>query len=185
MNGRIIFVYAGNMGIAQGMDMIFDLANRLKSRRDIGFMFVGRGSEVPRLKALAGMRALDNVVFHEEVDPKEIPGLLAQCHIGIVALDPRHRTHNVPGKFLAYMQAGIPVLARINAGSDLAELIETERVGRVYVGDSVDSLQCIAEELCRDQALRTLMSENARNLAQRSFSVTTAVKQIVGALSKS
>jgi hypothetical protein len=25
-----------------------------------------------------------------------------------VALDPRHTTHNIPGKFLTYLQAGVP-----------------------------------------------------------------------------
>jgi glycosyltransferase involved in cell wall biosynthesis len=43
--GRKIFVYAGNMGVAQGMDILIDLAEKLKDRRDIGFLFVGRGSE--------------------------------------------------------------------------------------------------------------------------------------------
>jgi hypothetical protein len=33
-----------------------------------------------------------------------------------VALDPRHQTHNIPGKFLSCMQAGLPVLASINPG---------------------------------------------------------------------
>jgi glycosyltransferase involved in cell wall biosynthesis len=183
MLGRTILVYAGNMGIAQGVDMMLDLAERLIGRRDIGFMFVGRGSEVPRLQARVKEHALENVVFHDEVDPREIPGLLAQCHIGLVALDPRHRTHNVPGKFLAYMQAGLPVLARINVGNDLTDLINNEGVGRVYVGDSLDAFQALAEELCADKAARELMSSKARALAQSLFSATAAVRQIVAALS--
>jgi glycosyltransferase involved in cell wall biosynthesis len=182
--GRTIFVYVGNMGVAQGMDIILELADRLKSRRDIGFLFVGRGSEVPRLKALAARRALDNVKFSEEVDPSEISGLLSQCHIGIVALDPRHKTHNVPGKFLAYMQAGLPVLARVNAGNDLAELIEKQYVGCAYIGESADSLAVLAERLCDEKSAREEMSLNARSLVQCSFSVTAAVKQILAALSK-
>ena len=102
--GRTIFVYAGNMGVAQGMDIFLDLAALLRERKNIGFLFVGRGTDVSRLRALATQRALDNVVFRDEVEPDEVPGLLAQCHIGLVALDPRHKTHNVPGKFLTYMR---------------------------------------------------------------------------------
>lgn len=184
LSGRTIFVYAGNMGIAQGIDIFLDIAERLINRRDIGFMFVGRGSEVSRLRASAEKRALDNIVFHDEVDPSEVPGLLAQCHIGLVALDPRHKTHNVPGKFLTYMQAGLPVLARINAGNDLADLINKEGVGRVYVGESLDALQALAEELCNDKDGRTLMSSQARSLAQSLFSATAVAKQIIAALSK-
>jgi glycosyltransferase involved in cell wall biosynthesis len=181
--GRTIFVYSGNMGIAQGMDILLDLAERLRNRRDIGFMFVGRGSEVPRLRSSAEQRALDNVVFHDEVDPSEIPGLLAQCHIGLVALDPRHKTHNVPGKFLTYMQAGLPVLARINSGNDLADLINREGVGRVYIGDSLDALQALAAGFVDDKTGRELMSSRGRALAKSLFSATAAVRQVVAALS--
>ena len=117
-------------------------------------------------------------MFFDEIEPREIPALLAQCHVGILALDPRHRTHNVPGKFLAYMQAGLPVLARVNAGNDLTSLIESEYVGRVYVGDSADDLRVLAEELCADRAQRALMSVNARRLADSAFSVGSAVQQI-------
>lgn len=182
--GRTIFVYTGNMGVAQGVDIFFDLADRLRHRRDIGFVFVGRGSEVPRLRALALDRRLDNLLFHDEIDPDEIPGLLAQCHVGLLALDPRHRTHNIPGKFLAYAQAGLPVLARINANNDLVGLIETEDVGRVNTGTTLDSLCGIAEELADDPSARARMSIRSRALATRLFAPTTAVGQIVAALER-
>jgi glycosyltransferase involved in cell wall biosynthesis len=184
LTGRTIFVYAGNMGVAQGLDVLLDLAVRLKDRPDIGFLFVGRGSELPRLRATAGERGLGNTLFYEEVDPEEIPGLLAQCHVGLLALDPRHKTHNIPGKFLAYVQAGLPVLARINANNDLVGLIETEGVGRVDVGVSLDSLQAIAEAMADDETARRQMSSRGRELAKKLFSPSAAAKQIVSALSR-
>ena len=181
--GRKIFVYAGNMGLAQGMDVVLDLAQRLVERQDIGFLFVGRGSDVPRLRALAAERGLSNVLFYDEVEPKEVPGLLAQCHVGLVVLDPRHKTHNVPGKFLTYMQAGMPVLARINAGNDLADLIRREHVGAAYVGDSLAELQALALGLCDDEAGREAMCVSARGLAESLYSARAAVAQIVSAVS--
>ena len=124
--GRTIFVYAGNMGVAQGLLVFLDIAVRLRGRGDIGFLFVGRGSELPRIRAAAGENGLENILFYDEVDPGEVPGLLAQCQVGLLALDPRHKAHNIPGKFLAYIQAGLPVLAGINANNDLVGLIEGE-----------------------------------------------------------
>ena len=180
--GRTIFVYAGNMGVAQGMDILIDLAERLRVRRDIGFLFVGRGSDAQRLRADAETRGLDNVVFHDEIEPSEIPGLYSQCHIGVVALDPRHKTHNIPGKFLSYMQAGLPVLASINPGNDLAELIRSEGVGRVCTDHSVETLQRLAMELGDEIAAGKNVSARCRALAANLFSPTAAVKQIVAAL---
>lgn len=182
--GRKIFVYAGNMGAAQAMDMVLSLAERMRDREDFGFLFVGRGSDVPRLREIAAAKQLPNVLFHDEIDPGEVPGLLAQCHVGLVMLDPRHKTHNVPGKFLTYMQAGLPVLARINAGNDLIDLIAQENVGRAYVGESVEAFGDLGIELADNQD-RALMSANAKELAQRLYSSKAAVEQIVRNLSAS
>jgi len=182
--GRTIFVYAGNMGVAQGMDILIDLAERLRDRHDIGFLFVGRGSNSQRLREDVKKRGLNNVVLHDELEPAEIPGLYAQCHVGIVALDARHKTHNIPGKFLSYMQGCLPVLACINPGNDLAELIEREGVGRVCTDHSVDTLQCLAEELVDEVARGMSVSAHCRALSARLFSPEVVVKQIVAALER-
>lgn len=185
--GRKIFVYAGNMGVAQGMDVLIDLAQRLADRRDIGFLFVGRGSDAARLASHARERGLDNVLFRDEIHPDEIPGLYAQCHVGLVALDARHKSHNIPGKFLTYMQSGLPVLANINAGNDLAGIIRQEDVGRVCENGDVQALAGMAIELtCPGQAddERTGMPARCRALYRRLFSPETAVAQIVAALGR-
>jgi glycosyltransferase involved in cell wall biosynthesis len=181
--GRRIFVYAGNMGAAQSMDMVLGLADRLKDRADVGFLFVGRGSDVPRLRALAEEKQLPNVLFHDEIDPTEVPGLLAQCHVGLVMLDPRHKTHNVPGKFLTYMQAGLPVLARINAGNDLIDLIAHERVGSAYVGDSIEAFGDLGINLVSSND-RDGMAQRARALSDSLYSSRAAVVQIVADLQR-
>jgi len=182
--GRRIVVYAGNMGVAQGMDMVIGLAEKMRERREIGFLFVGRGSDVPRLKALVEEKRLDNVLFHDEIEPKEVPGLLAQAHVGLVMLDPRHKTHNVPGKFITYVQAGLPVLARINKGNDLANLISEEGVGQAYVGDSVDEFYAAAIAVC-DAEDKDAMSARAKALSERLYSSRSAVQQVLVGLSDS
>ena len=188
--GRTIFVYAGNMGVAQGMDVLLELVERLLHRADIGFLFVGRGSEFHRLSLDAKRRRLCNVMFKDEIDPTEIPGLYAQCHIGLVALDPRHKTHNIPGKFLSYMQAGLPVLASINPNTDLEAIILREGVGRVCSDQSLTTLQRMAEELAEEVATGTgdksfmnpFLAERCKSLSAKLFSPEVAVRQIVSAL---
>src|SRR5204863_2592464 len=92
-------------------------------------------------------RGLTNTLFFDEIDSCEMPGLLSQCFIGLLTLDPRHKTHNIPGKFLTYLRAGLPVLARVNPGTDLAYLINNEGVGRAYDGDSDQPLLNFVEEV--------------------------------------
>jgi glycosyltransferase involved in cell wall biosynthesis len=181
--GRKVFVYAGNMGVAQGMTILLDLAKKLYSRKDIGFLFVGRGSEAVRLKSEAQLRQLDNVVFFDEIDPDEISDLYAQCDIGVVALDSRHKSHNIPGKFLTYMQSGLPVLANINAGNDLAQMIRDEGIGQVCETNRVDELLLLTEKLLDQIQADSGLSARCRALFERKFAVENTVKQIVAALS--
>jgi hypothetical protein len=155
----------------------------LRGREDVGFLFVGRGSDAQRLRDDARARGLDNVVFRDEIHPDEIPNLYAQCHIGLVALDPRHRTHNIPGKFLTYMQSGLPVLASVNAGNDLANLIRGERVGQVCESNKLDELLQLATGLLSQVDSDAELPVRCRQLFDRQFSVQQAVRQIVTALS--
>jgi glycosyltransferase involved in cell wall biosynthesis len=184
LHDRKIFVYIGNMGIAQGMDILVDLAESMRNRRDVGFLFVGRGTEVENLQTSAANKKLDNILFYDEIDSKEIPSLLDMCHIGLIALDPRHKSHNIPGKFLTYMQAGLPVLARINGDTDLVDLIKNENVGRVYIGNEVDDFQNLAEDLIDNENNLKAMSERGRFLSQKMFSSNQAAKQIVSSVSR-
>ncbi|VVD97004.1 glycosyltransferase WbuB [Pandoraea pneumonica] len=180
--GRKVFVYAGNMGVAQGMGILLDLAERLRARQDVGFLFVGRGSDAAQLAADAARRGLDNVVFHDEIHPDEIPGLYAQCHIGLVALDPRHKSHNIPGKFLSYMASGLPVLANINPGNDLADLIRANDVGQVSEDNTVETLERLALKLIADLDSTSSIAVRCKALYTKLFAPETKVQQIVAAL---
>ena len=182
--GRTVFVYAGNMGVAQGMGILIDLAERLLNRSDIGFLFVGRGSDAKLLREEARRRKLGNVVFYDEIEPEEIPGLYAQCHAGIVALDPRHKTHNIPGKFLTYMQAGLPVLASINSGNDLIQLIKQERVGQACTDQSVESLERLVSVLVDEIKADGDMPARCKALSAKLFAPETVVRQITSALAR-
>jgi glycosyltransferase involved in cell wall biosynthesis len=182
--GRKVLVYAGNMGIAQGMHILIDLAEKLRHQKDVGFLFVGRGRDAALLGNSARDRKLDNVLFYDEIDPDEIPDLYAQCSAGIVTLDPRHKSHNIPGKFLTYMQCGLPVLANVNAGNDLAQMIRIENVGQVCETNNIDDLYKKVNKLLDQIESDNQLSIRCTNLFQREFSVHKAVDQIVKALSR-
>ncbi|WP_288968212.1 glycosyltransferase family 4 protein [uncultured Thermomonas sp.] len=180
LDGRINFVYAGNMGVAQDMDGFVTLAKRMRDRDDVGFVFVGRGSEAVRLKDEA--KGQPNLLVMDEIDPSVLPALLAKCHVGIVALHPAHGTHNIPGKLLTYLHAGLPVLARVNPNNDLVALVEGEEVGLVVPGDNPALLHAHAIRLVDEIGLRSAMARAGIDLAARMFSPESAVDQLVRAL---
>lgn len=127
---RKVAVYAGNVGVAQGKEALLAMVQSLHDV-EMGIVFVGRGSEMQAMKAELQGRGLVNTLFFDEIPSDEIEALYRQCSLGLLALDPRHTTHNIPGKFLSYMQAGIPVLALVNPGNDLEKIIPKYQVGAV------------------------------------------------------
>ncbi len=181
--GRNILVYIGNMGVAQNIGALLDVAESLNARTDIGFLFIGRGSEVARLKEVVEAKGLINTLFYDEVPSNQLPDLLAQCKLGLVSLSLKHETHNIPGKFLTYMREGLPVFAHINPDSDLERLIIGAKVGTAYCGSSINNLRIIIEELLADADSYQVMSKNAINLYRERFSPARAVNQIVYAAS--
>ncbi len=182
LSGRKIFVYAGNMGVAQGVSVVLALADRMRDRSDVGFLFVGRGSEAERLKAEAVSVGLNSVLFFDEIDPDEVPDLYAQCSVGLVVLDPRHRSHNIPGKFLTYMQSGLPVLALVNPGNDISNLICHERVGQVSEGQNLEEICILAGTLLQQIESDAGLPDRCRALFVREFSVERAATQVAAAL---
>ena len=180
LNNKKIFVYIGNMGVAQDMPILIDLAETFKSDDEIGFLFVGRGTMVPKLKKLSNDKNLKNILFFDEIDPNEIFDLLKQCHIGMVALDPFHKSHNIPGKF-TYMQAGIPVLARINENTDLEKIIMFNKVGKAYTKSNVMDFNKIAKELLIEESNKK-MSYNCENLYRKTYTSQRAANQILESL---
>lgn len=176
--GRKIFIYAGNMGPAQAVQKLVHLAEIMRGLNDVGFVFVGRGSEVANLKTLVKQSKLDNCLFFNEIDSAEIPGLLRQCAVGMISLDSRHSAHNIPGKFVAYLRSGIPVIGVVNKGNDLVELVKSNRVG--FLSENILSSSCLSEfpGLFRGVDKGDEIGERCKNIARLFFDSNTAAKVI-------
>ncbi len=182
LKGRKIFVYAGNMGVAQGLSVFIDLADSLSTQKSIGFLFVGRGNAVVSLRQAVKARGLDNILIYDEIEPQEIHALYQQCDVGIISLDKRHKTHNIPGKFLSYMQSGLPVLAAINSGNDLEHIINSNKVGCVSTNHSVDVLKQLVEEIVENVLSYDGTKNRCLQLYKDMFSPKKAVGQIINGL---
>jgi glycosyltransferase involved in cell wall biosynthesis len=180
--GRKIFLYSGNMGIAQNLHPFLELARSLKERNEIGFLMVGRGDQMPSLMQFAAQENLENILFYDEINSSDVPLLCDQCCAGIVSLDLRHKTHNIPGKFLTYMRSGLPVLAKINPGNDLIALINERAVGVAVVTEDPEMLRVASERLLMQIESDSRISERCVHLADELFSTEKAAKQIIRAI---
>ncbi len=179
LEGKIVFFYGGNIGLAQDMDNIFRLAERLNDDPRAHFLFVGDGSEVPRLRALLDEKGLTNITFHASVDQETYLDMLSEFDVGLVSLDRGLKTQNFPGKILSYMDQSKPILASINPGNDLSDFLEKHDAGLVCINGDDDRFEAFARLLLEDEGLRRRLGCNARALLEDWFSVGRAARQIL------
>ena len=179
LEDQVVFFYGGNIGVAQDMSNIVRLAAALRHDLHVHFLIVGEGSEVPRLEREIAQRSLTNIAIKPAVGQREYLGMLAEFDVGLVTLDRQLQTQNLPGKMLGYMYHRKPILASVNPGNDLKELLETHDAGLAAINGEDALLQHHARQLARDADLRRRLGDNARKLLEEKFAVEKIAHQIV------
>lgn len=129
--GKKVLIYAGNIGEAQGVENFAQLILNTKNSLELGFLIIGRGSKKEWLQDFLITNNILNVLVLDEVDLITLDRYYRQCYAGLVFLDPKHRSHNIPGKFISYLEASLPVMAYVNPGNDLIKAINDNDLGLV------------------------------------------------------
>ena len=179
LQDKIVFFYGGNIGIAQDVDNIIRLADHLRNEPRAYFLLMGGGSEVSRLKKVISLKGLTNISIHDPVDHHEYLSILSEFDVGLISLDRRLRSHNFPGKMMSYMYHSKPMLASINPGNDLKEMLEGNKAGLVCINGEDDLFASYARRLVGEEDLRHQLGQNARVLLESVFSVSKAAEQIL------
>jgi glycosyltransferase involved in cell wall biosynthesis len=183
LQGKIVFFFGGNIGVAQDMDNIVRLAKGMKEHANAFFLLVGEGSEVERLKSEIAANKLTNIRILPAVGQQEYLSMLSEFDVGLISLDRRLTTQNVPGKLMGYMQFSKPVLASLNPGNDLQGILQEAGSGFSLINGDDEGLRIAALRLLKEPELRQRMGANSRRLLEKTFSSAAAAEQIIDRLS--
>lgn len=178
LDGKIVFFYGGNMGVAQGMESVVELMRAMRSDDRVRFLLVGEGSEVPTIRSIAEREGLENLMLLPPVDQHTYLSMLSEADVGVVSLAFNLTTHNVPSKALPYMYFSLPILASLNPGNDLLRVINATESGCSFDSRDRTGLADAARRLVADAELRRRMGANARRLLEARFSARAAADQI-------
>jgi len=128
---KFIVMYAGNIGIPQGLEVLIECANILQNEykvKDIVFVIIGEGERKRYLLKLAKKYNLKNVFFIPSQPFTKIPFFLAIADVLFVHLKPApHRIGTIPEKLYAYMSCGKPVIVAISG--EAADIVERAKCG--------------------------------------------------------
>lgn len=177
-----VFIYAGNLGEAQGVENFAELIFSMRDSGDVGFLIIGRGSKKDWLQDFIKINLIQNTLILDEVNLTTLSMYYRQCYAGLVFLNLGHQSHNIPGKFVSYLEASLPVVACVNSNNDLIQTIKQNKLGLV-----VDNLSQFSIDL--EQFVITLdedvsFRERARNFYENHYLPSAIALQILAAFPK-
>lgn len=138
--GRFVASYAGNMGPAQGVDIILEAAEKLREAPGLVVALIGGGTEVPRLADAIERKQLANVRLIPHQPYAEVPNIYAGSSVCLVLQAPGIGADAIPSKVYRIMACARPIVACADADSDLAQLVREAGCGVVVPPGDADAL---------------------------------------------
>jgi glycosyltransferase involved in cell wall biosynthesis len=165
---EIVAFYGGLHGLAQGLDQIIYAAQKIQAWGEtrIKFVLVGDGPEKQMLQRLASELVVDNVIFLEPVEKRQIPGMISLADICIVPLK-IYLPGAVPSKLYESMASGKPVI--LIAEGEAAEIVRSANAGVVVQPGDIEGLAQAIVEMAADGKLRQRFGEAGRQAVTENF----------------
>jgi glycosyltransferase involved in cell wall biosynthesis len=172
---KFIVLFAGNLGMVQGLETVIDAAALLRHRADVEFVFVGDGSDRARLEALAAGKGVSNVRFLGHHPHAEMPAFMRAADALLVHLRPSAiADHAIPTKILSYLAAGRPVVCA--TGGAAAELVSAANAGVTAApGDPAGLVAAIMHVASLSPEAREQLGRNGRAYLNAHFEKQTVI----------
>ncbi len=176
---RFSILFAGNIGTAQGVEVIIEAASLLTEYKDISFVVMGDGSAREWMVQEAERRGLSNIFFPGRFPVELMPSFMQKASALLVTLADRPIfAVTVPNKIQAYLAAGRPIIACLNGEG--ARIVAEARAGVTVHAEDANGLAEAVLYLYRKTAAELeQVGRNGREYYKRNFEHESLVDQLV------
>jgi colanic acid biosynthesis glycosyl transferase WcaI len=165
LEGRTVVMYAGNVGMSQSLGLLVEAARRFADTRpDVVFVVNGGGSALGGL--LDAAAGLDNVRFVEMQPRERLPEVLASGDVHVIPLKEGLARSSVPSKLYSILAAGRPVVASVDAGTEVARTVEAAGAGIAVAPEDPDAFCAALGRLLDDPSERSAMGASGRRFVE-------------------
>lgn len=179
-----IFLYAGIIGIAQGLEVILNAAEKFKNNSSVKFVLVGSGPELEKLESLKSKKQLSNVHFLKAVSKVEMPMVLRSVNASIIPLKKLELFLGaIPSKLFECIAMELPIILGVN-GEAKEIFIDRGQCGLYFEPENVDALAMMVEKLINDKELGLKLGKKGREFAFEYFNRDRIAKAFYEELQK-
>ena len=183
LTGRFNVMFAGTIGLAQGLESVLECASLLQDLPDVQFVLVGDGVALPQLQETARLRDLRSVRFLGRYPSDAMPGIYALADVLLIHLrdDPLFRI-TIPHKVYDYLASGRPILAAV--AGDVADVVLSAQAGLACLpGNPQEMADAVRHFYCMPLADRQIMGDNGRRAACELYTRENLVSELANMLS--
>jgi len=155
---QIMVLYSGNMGEKQGIEIVIEAARLLTEQTFICFVMCGQGAAYSRLKALA--KGLENIIWIPLQPIDQLNNLLNAADIHLLPQRVEVADLFMPSKLTGIMASGRPVVATVNEGTEIWQVVHNR--GLVVIPGNAKALSLGILNLAKNPAHRIALAANAR-----------------------
>jgi glycosyltransferase involved in cell wall biosynthesis len=182
--GDLIFLYAGIIGIAQGLEVILNAAKEVKDKPNLKFVLLGSGPEKEKLQELKQQDGLNNVIFIDAVTKTEMPAILKSVNAVIVPLKKLDLFKGaIPSKLFESCAMELPILLGVD-GEARDLFIEQGKCGLYFEPENAKRLAEGVLKLSSDPALAKQLGENGRKYVNANFNRDNIANRFLEQLNK-
>ena len=180
LKDRPLVIYAGTLGLVNGVDYFAHLASEVSSHdQEIRFAVIGTGREDSKVRAVAEeLGVLNKNFFMIPVAPKyEIAAWLSAADFATsFVIDLKELWNNSANKFFDTLAAGKPIA--INHEGWQADIIRETGAGLILSAKDINSAALNILNAVRDNAWLETAGMAAKKLAEQRFNREQAVIQL-------
>ncbi len=157
----------GNIGFSQGLAELVDGFERApEANADVSLVITGNGMEADAVRANLRTQRVEMMGL---VDDASLERELAAATIGLVTQRHTGSEFNIPSKLMNYMAYGLPVLAVVNPGGEVARIVNESRAGWVVDSRDPEDFPRALTRILADRADVDARGDAARRYAEAHF----------------
>jgi glycosyltransferase involved in cell wall biosynthesis len=165
----VVLLYAGIIGIAQGLEVILNSAKNFINTPNIKFVFIGSGPEKDKLLQLKVEQNLTNVFFLDAISKKEMPSVLRSVNAAIIPLRKLDLFLGaIPSKIFENLAMEVPVLLGVN-GEARQLFIDKGNAGLYFEPENSEALTAAILKLIEDKEMALQLGRNGRHFVNEYF----------------
>jgi len=169
----VLFLYAGIIGLAQGLELILSAAEKLMDHPSIKFILLVNGPEKEKLQDIKQEKKILNVYFFDAVSKTLMPKIVKACDAAIIPLRKLPLFLGaIPSKIFENLAMEKAVILAVDG--EARELFVNQGKCALYSEpENIEDLVRNVVLLANDSLLRKLLGEKGRVYVEQSFNRNT------------